>query len=518
MAKASTEIEQPVWRFLAHLRERNLRMWNEAGRLRVSAPPGVLTPELRQELTQRKAEILDFLRDARTLRPPVEKAPRDEPLPLSFAQERLWRNERNAASQDNLNVIVSELNGNLNTSALERSFQELVRRHEVFRTTFHAIGETPVQLIASSQPIKLNIVDLSRAKDPEAETASFAFKEKAEPVSLEQGPLMRFSVLRLGLHCHRLVMRLHHILYDIWSFPIFCRELDLLYTSFCEGKESPLPELRIQMADFAVWQRRYLAPDSQAFQGQLAFWKKQLSGVASVLRLPCERPSELKTASLADVSVSFTLSQELSTSLGMLTRREGATCYMTFLAALTALINLSTGQNDIVLGTYMAKRSGPECEGMMGYFSDVGVLRANVSSHLGFLELLSRTREMVLDAQSHDDMPLNLLLEELTKCNGTQLDIRAIFTFETFREGSNRLGDLEVRPVAIAFPKTMPWRFQMRVRDQGEVFSGLVMFDARLHDPYLVRRMVRNYVRLLEAVVRKPGVRLCVIEEELGSW
>ncbi|HEY5812769.1 MAG TPA: condensation domain-containing protein, partial [Terrimicrobiaceae bacterium] len=170
----------------------------------------------------------------------------------------------------------------------------------------------------------------------------------------------------------------------------------------------------------------------------------------------------------------------------------------------------------ILLGIYMAKRNAPEADAMMGYFCEVGVLRTEVSSDLSFLALLSRVRETVVNAHAHEEMPFDVLGEELKKNGQTPPDVRAIFTFETFSQGSWRLGDLEVNPLGIAIRKSMPWRFSLRVRDEGGVFSGLAKFDARLHDPHLVRKMMRRYVRLLEAVVEQPAARLCDIEEKLG--
>jgi Condensation domain len=313
------------------------------------------------------------------------------------------------------------------------------------------------------------------------------------------------------------VMRLHHILYDRWSLPVLRKEIDLLYTSFCRGEDSPLAELPLQVGDFAVWQRRYLEPDSPAFRTQLAYWKEQLSGDLPILRLPCERSSELNTASVHDAQAPFEIAEELSRDLRSLTKREGTTLFITFLTALKALINLSTGQNDIMLGTYMAKRSAPECEGMMGCFSDLGVLRTWVSSDLSFMELLGRVRETVLNAQSHEDMPFEMLNDELRRCGQAAPDVRAIFTFETFSERPMRLANLRVSSLSIAAP-VMPWRFQMRVREGRGKFSGLARFDTRLHYPHLVRIMMRNYVRLLNAVVANPATRLCDVEDELGGW
>jgi hypothetical protein len=345
----------------------------------------------------------------------------------------------------------------------------------------------------------------------------FALREKTTRLDFERGPLARFSVLRFANNRHRLVLTFHHILYDIWSLPIFLKELNLLYVSFCLGKGSPLPELKVQLADFAVWQHRYLAPGSSAFRAQLGYWKQQLSGRPPVLRLPCERSSELKTASMDDVQAPFEISDELSVAIRNVTRREGTTLFITFLTALKALINLTTGQNDVMLGTYLAKRSAPESDSMMGCFCDLSVLRTRVSSDLSFLDLLGHVRETVLKAYAYEDMPFNMLEEELRKCGQAPPDLRAIFTFETFSGGGFRLGDLEVKQLPVAV-KRMPWRFQMGVRDARGKLSGFANFDTRLHDPLLVRRMMRNYLRLLEAVVASPKSRLYEVEEKVGSW
>jgi hypothetical protein len=336
--------------------------------------------------------------------------------------------------------------------------------------------------------------------------------------SLEHGPLVRFFVFRLGRRDHWLVMKLHHIVYDMWSLAIFTRELDALYRAFVSGNRSPLPEQEVQLADFAVWQHRYFHPDSSGFRAQLAYWKDQLSGELPILRLPCERPDSLQTASITDVLAPFEMSEELSAKLRAITRSEGTTLFITFLTGLKALINLTTGQNDIMLGVYLAKRTVPGSEEMMGYFCDIAFLRTRVSSHLSFLELLRGVRDTVLNAHAHEDMPFDVLREEIEKLGRVPPALRAIFMFEKVSELPFRLGDLQVNTIPLTARNAMPWRFQMRVRDGGGRFAGRAKFDARLHDPSLVRRMMRNYVRLLEAVVARPETRLCQVEEELGSW
>ena len=452
-------------------------------------------------------------RNLKTIRPPIEKVSRGQALPLTFAQERLWRSERHGVSPDNVKVTVLDLRGDLNIACLERSLEELVRRHEVFRTTFDVVEDVPVQRIAPYRAMGLHLVDLTESSDLNTATARLTFEAETEPISLKNGTLMRFSVLRCGPRHHRLIMKLHHILYDIWSLPILYRELEILYRAFCNREDAPLPELKVQVADFAVWQRQYLAVASTAFQAQLTYWKRQLAGTLPILKLPCERDRELKTASTADVLAPFKMSDELSTEIRLLTRREGTTLFITFLTALKALINLSTGQNDIMLGAYMAKRNALGSERMIGYFCEVAPLRTRASSDLSFLELLDRVRETVLNAHAHEEMPFDILSEELKKCGQAPPEIRAIFMEESFLADSFSFGDLQVEPLPIEAPRnTMPWNFQMRVRREGNAFCGRAKFDARLHDPDRVRIMMRNYVKFLESVVTAPSKPLCEIE------
>ena len=443
-------------------------------------------------------------------RPLIERVPRSQALPLSLTQERLWREEGNNPSSDNVYVLLLEFEGDLNISCLERSFEELVRRHEIFRTTFHLEGDSPVQRIAPYEAPGVNLVDLINSADPEEEVARLVLKEKTDPLSLSCGPLVRLSLLRIAPNRHKFLLKLHHMLYDTWSLSILLREFDTLYRAFCSGKRSPLPEPTVQIADFAVWQRRYLDPGSSSFQAQLGYWRKKLPGTRLILKLPCERPVELMTASLQNVVSDLEIPTELSAVLRSLARRESVTLFMTFLAASKALINLSTGQNDIMLGAHMAKRSAPESDRMMGYFTDLVALRTGVSSHLSFLELLSRVRATVLEAQAHEDMPFHMLCEELRRCGQAPPDLRAIFMVD--KPGERSLGDLKVRQIPVAARSTMPWGFQMRVRDEGSAFSLRAKFDARLHDPSLVRRMLRNYLKLLEGIARAPSERLCEIE------
>ena len=315
---------------------------------------------------------------------------------------------------------------------------------------------------------------------------------------------MRVSVLRWARDHHKFVLTLHHMAYDVWSLPIFFNELHALYAALSAGHTSPLHALGVQQADFAVWQRKYLDPHSTTYQAHLAFWLKQLSGNPS-LRLPCERPKPLKTASIDDVLARFEMSEQLSAGIKELSRQEGASLFMTLLAALKALINLLTGQNELMLGTYMANRSASGSENMMGYFCDIGLLRTTLSSDLSFLEALRRVRETVLNAHAHEDMPFEMLGNEMQKRGYGWPEVRAIFMVGTSSTKSYRLGDLEMKFFPGGNTKMMmPWNFQMGVHDGGCAFSGRAKFDARLHDPALVRRMVRNYVRLLEGVISEP--------------
>ncbi|HTN83814.1 MAG TPA: condensation domain-containing protein, partial [Sorangium sp.] len=284
--------------FMLRLRTAGISIWLDGDAVRFSAPRGAMTADLLDTLKSNKDAIREFLRripaDAGQTAPapPIEKAPRKGELPLSFAQQRLWFLDRLEPASAFYNVpAVVRLSGRLDVDALARSLQELVRRHEALRTAFPTtLGGEAHQAIAGALEVPFPIVDLQAFAEPvlEAEVRRRAEEEGQKPFDLARGPLLRTTLLRLGEQEHVLVLTMHHIVSDGWSMGVLVRELGALYEAFSRGLPSPLPELPIQYADYAVWQRAWLS--GEVLEAQLAYWKKQLSGAPPALELPTDRP------------------------------------------------------------------------------------------------------------------------------------------------------------------------------------------------------------------------------------
>jgi hypothetical protein len=305
------------------------------------------------------------------------------------------------------------LKGSLDIPALEQSLNEIVRRHESLRTTFAAVDGEPLQLIAPALRMSVPITDLTHhsASDREHQAQRLAIELAHEPFDLSQGPLFRVLLLRLGQDDHILVLSMHHIVSDGWSRGVFYRELSMLYQAYTQGNPSPLSELPIQYADFAVWQRQWL--QGEVLENQLSYWKKQLAGAPALLHLPTDRPRPAVQSYRGAVQ-SIDLSQELTQGLQALSARQGVTLFMTLLAAFQTLLYRYTGQSDIVVGSPIANRNRAEIEGLIGFFVNTLVLRTDLSGNPPFKELLTRVRETALGAYTHQDLPFEKLVENCT--------------------------------------------------------------------------------------------------------
>ncbi len=345
--------------------------------------------------------------------PPIVPVDRAGDLPLSFAQQRLWFLDRLVPGNPFYVMAFGlRLQGPLRVTALEEALREVVHRHESLRTTFHAEAGEPRQVVSASFELELPRVDLS-ALEParwEEELRSLGQSEARRPFDLQRGPLLRAVLARLGADDHALLLHLHHIVSDGWSMGVLRRELSVLYEAFADGRPSPLPAPTVQYADFAVWQRRWLA--GEALERQLAFWRRQLAGVPPVMDLPFDHPRPAVETFRGGVA-GFTVPPALADRLRALGRELGATFSMTALAAFDLLLSRYTGRDDVVVGSAVANRNRRETEGLIGFFVNILVLRADVSGDPTFMELAARVREMSLDAYAHQDLPFEKLVEEL---------------------------------------------------------------------------------------------------------
>jgi amino acid adenylation domain-containing protein len=335
------------------------------------------------------------------------------PCALSFAQERLWFLEQLDLGSPRYNMPCSlRLAGTIDLGAIQASLDEIVRRHESLRTAFTIVDGTPMQVISPDEHLPLRLIDLQPLPDETryAEAMRQGAEEVRTPFDLRRGPLVRAAILRLGEREHMLLLTMHHTVSDGWSVGVLLRELELLYEAFSRGRSSPLPELPIQYADYAAWQRQLLGGD--VFREQVDYWRARLEGMPHSIDLPADRPRPARQT-FRGAQDTLRLPVALTAALRALAEREGVTLFMVILAALQLLLSRLSGQEDVAVGTPVAGRDRAELEPLIGLFLNHLVLRTDVSGDPTFRELLARVREGVLGAFAHQGLPFERLLAEL---------------------------------------------------------------------------------------------------------
>ncbi|HSK77096.1 MAG TPA: amino acid adenylation domain-containing protein [Thermoanaerobaculia bacterium] len=446
-----------------------------------------------------------------TLAPPLRPVPHNGPLPLSFAQERLWFLDRLKEEGGALyNVPLSvRLRGELAVSAFAAAFREIVRRHEALRTVFPEGDGEPVQVIEPPPAAwELPVADLSALPPAsrEAEARSLGEREALAVFSLDHGPLLRTTVLRLAERDHLLILNMHHIVSDGWSLGVLLAELGALYGAALTGTASPLPALPVQYADFAIWQRRWLSGERLA--AQVEFWRRQLAGAPAVFELPADRPRPaVQTQSGARVPLR--VPRELSARLAALARRRGVTPFMLLLAAWQALLHRSTGQEDFNVGSPVAGRNRRETERLIGFFVNTLVLRADLSGNPAFEELLLRTRKAALAAYSHQDLPFEKLVEEIKPARDLahQPLVQVMFSLQNTPLGALELPGLALEPLELG--ETLA-KFDVTLalsETRGEI-AGSVEYNTDLFDRSTIARLAEHLSVLLESIAGDPARRI----------
>ncbi|WP_164021762.1 non-ribosomal peptide synthetase, partial [Pyxidicoccus trucidator] len=439
-----------------------------------------------------------------SLPPLVPASRRDASPPLSFAQQRLWFLDQLQPGGVQYNMPTAlRLDGVLDVAALERAFTELVRRHEVLRTTFGEVDGTPIQLIAPPAAFRLAVVDLSSREDREAEARRLAEADALSPFNLSTGPLLRASLLRLAEARHALLLNMHHVVSDGWSMGVLVRELAALYEAFLADRSSPLPELPVQYADYALWQRSWLRGEGLA--REVGWWKQHLSGAPAHLELPTDFPRP-PVLSPRGASVPVRLSRELSESLKALAQREGATPFMLLLTSFQLLLSRYSGQDDVVVGTPIAGRRFSELESLIGFFVNTLVLRARIRPHASFLQLLAQVRQTTLGAYEHQDVPFEKLVEELQPVRDMSRSplFQALFSLQNTPVQSIALPGLSLRPLETEDTAAAKFELTLNLAESPEGFGGSLQFSTDLFTHATASRMVRHLGELLEAVAARP--------------
>jgi amino acid adenylation domain-containing protein/non-ribosomal peptide synthase protein (TIGR01720 family) len=428
-------------------------------------------------------------------------------FPTSFAQQRLWFLDQLEPGSTAYNLPLSlRLNGELNMAALEAAFNEIVQRHEALRTTFAVVDGQPVQLIAPEMAPGLRFIDLRKMPEREQEAIRLAADESRLPFDLERGPLVRATLLRLDECDYVALFTMHHIISDGWSAGILVKEISALYDAFSKGQESPLEELPIQYADYAVWQREWL--QGEVLEEQLAYWKRQLAGAPAMLELPTDR---LRPAAqrYRGAEQKFALPVSLSESLKAIGQREGATLFMTLLAAFQVVLARYSGQNDISTGTPIAGRTRGETEGLIGFFVNTLVLRTDLSGEPTFRELLSRVREVCLGAYAHQDVPFEKLVEAMHAERDLSLNplFQVMFSLQNSPTSALVLPGLSIREMEAgrASRGTAMFDMLLDLNDTPQGLFGKCEYNTDLFDAATIERFVAHLRSALEAIAADPN-------------
>jgi natural product biosynthesis luciferase-like monooxygenase protein len=494
---------------LAELKDRDVRVWVEEGRLRYSAPKGALSPELLERLREQKPALMEYLQRARgavrAVLPALEPVPRDGPLPLSFPQQRLWflsRFQQDGGVSYNMPGAL-RLEGELDVDALEAAFAALVHRHESLRTRFPEVDGGPVQRILPEGALPLERLDLRGLAEPEraARLRERARQEAEHRFDLTQGPLARAVLARLEGRSHVLLLTLHHVIADAWSLGILFKELAELYAARVGRRAARLEALPVQYADFAVWQRQKLVG---VLDAQREYWKKQLAGAPALLELPTDRPRPA-VQTFRGATVPLTLDAALAAGVRALAERHGATPFMVLLAGFQALLSRYSGQEDLVVGSPVANRRQRETEGLIGFFVNMLALRAPVRADAPFRELLARVKEVALDAYANQDVPFEQLVEALQperNLSHTPL-FQVMFMLQNAPSGRLELPGLDVRledfeSVSSKFDLTLS------LTEAASGYEGWLEYNVDLYDEATARRMAGHLRTLLGAAVEDP--------------
>ncbi|WP_250855347.1 non-ribosomal peptide synthetase, partial [Anabaena sp. PCC 7938] len=428
-----------------------------------------------------------------------------ENLPLSFAQQRLWFLDKLKPNSSAYNIAYRlKILGSLNINILEQSLYEIIQRHEILQTNFVVVNGQPTQVITHNFDFNLPIIDLQSLPDFQRETEAekIAKQEAEKSLNLAEDTLFRIQLLRLSPEDNLLLINIHHIIFDGWSFRVLFEELKALYTAYCQDLTSPLRQLPIQYADFTLWQRQWLT--GEVLESQLNYWKRQLGGTLPVLELPTDRPRP-QVQTYAGATKFFIFSKELTASLKSLCQEEGVTLFMTLLTAFKILLCRYSGQKDVIVGTPIAGRNRREIEVLIGFFVNTLALRTDLGEHRSFRELLSRVRRVCLEAYTHQDVPFEQLVEVLQpERNLSHTPIfQVMFALQNALMGELQLPNLTVTALE-ALVQTAKFDLTLSMSERNGQLIGEWEYNTDLFDGSTIERMIQHFQMLLSGILAAP--------------
>ncbi len=447
--------------------------------------------------------------------PPITPCPRGAPLQLSFNQQRLWFLHQLDPGSCVYNCPVAvQLRGRLNREALQHSLSAVVGRHEVLRTTFPVVNGKAVQQIEPAEVLDLPLIDLTALPDEEREREldRLAAEEAMAPFDLSRGPVLRFRLLWSGLDEHTLLLNIHHISTDGWSAEIFVRECAELYAACVEGRKARLEDVKLQYADFAMWQRNWLSGD--LLEEQLQYWRKQLAD-AEILELPTDYPRSLQPGSAGE-TLAFELPVSLTQRLKKVSHREGVTLFMTLLPAFQVVLGHRAGQDDVVVGTDIANRNNAQTEGLIGFFINQLVLRIDLSGDPTFRELLGRVRTTVLQAHDHQDLPFEKLVDDMSPVRNLNRSplFQAKLVLQNMPQASSVVEGLEISCRNQSL-KTAKFDLTLTMQEVLDTLTGTFNYKSELFSPDTITLLKEQFIEVLAKMTAEPDIRLSRLRESL---
>src|ERR1700733_10874935 len=434
-------------------------------------------------------------------------------LPLSHAQERLWMLEQLGLPGGTYTIRAAvRLEGVLEVASLEATLSAIVGRHESLRTRFGSVDGVPYQVIDPAVPVVLDLMDLSELEggEQEGEVARLAQESVARRFDLEAGPLLRVELLRLGSAEHVVLLSMHHIVSDGWSMGVLIEEIGRLYAGYASGIPVELKPLTVQYPDYALWQRNWLK--DEVLEVQKAYWRKQMEGASQVLELPTDHVRPM-VQSYRGAHHPVALSKELSTTLEQLARAEGATLFMVLLSAFQVLLSRWSGQEDVVGGSPMSRRTQAETEGLIGFFVNTLALRAEISGEHSFRTLLGQVRERTLSAYEHQDLPFEQVVEMLEpeRDMSRQPVFQVMFVLQNAPRGVLELPGLKLSVMG-GEQATAKFDLELSVSATEEGLRGSLEYATDLFEAATMKRFVEQYERVLSAVAANPEQKVGEIE------
>lgn len=509
-----------IMQFLSQLRKLEVNIWLDKDELKYQAPKGVVNKALLLEIKQKKDEIIGFLKKVKAETAlskesiPVVSRGEVTEFPLSYSQQSMWFYDQLEKGNPAFNISNAvKITGALDTGALETALKELVKRHEALRTTFKVVDGKPVQSVESDFEVKLH--NKSFDYYPDDERLNEVLKEEARCVfDLEKGPLFRFCLFTPGKQEYVLSMTIHHIISDGWSNTVLVSELFSLYEAHVQGRSLTLPELPVQFADYAAWERKRF--DGEHLGDFLGYWKKQLTNSVTLI-LPLDRKrSVTRTFEGGHEPVSVPL--ELTNKLDSICKENGVTLFVLVLAAFKTLLYRYSGQEDISIGTVVANRSRKEIERTAGLFMNTLVLRTDFSGEPDFQEILQRVRRTAFDAYTYQELPFDKLVEELSppREDGVNPLFQVMFILQNTEKPELALPGLTMQPVDVESGMA-PFDLRLQFTETEEGLKGKFDYSSAIFDSATIKNMARHLLAVLEAVAAKPQGKvseLSVFSEE----